>query len=465
MDSAPQDSRQPRQATSPERSQEEAQTLPARAVGSDADARRNPVRDRTVRGLWWWAATPGGWALSVVLLAAVLIARWGPWWHPFFYFIDLDVYRSGGEAVLNGLGLYNQDYEVATGNLPFTYPPLSGLIFVPFALLPLTAASAVLLVINVALTWWVTAVAVRAVFHVPASLSRGAGLAATPFLLFLEPVSNTLAYGQINLVLMALVMADLLLPRTRWPRGLLIGLAAAIKLTPAVFGLYFLLRRDWKGTAVTVASGVGFTLLAAALRPSDSWQYWFTVLRDPSRIGGLAYSANQSLRGMVARLLPETTQQAAWLVLALVAAALVIVAMLRLLAVGNIPAAVAANSLLALLASPVSWSHHWVWFILLLVVCASQVGAPRRSAACQVLLTTGLLLGFGGLHWQFPSSNDQELHWTVWQHIFGSSYVLWAVAFLLVAALSSASLRPQRGTVAPTQPGAVAAGERRFRSM
>jgi len=51
---------------------------------------------------------------------------------------------------------------------------------------------------------------------------------------------------------MALVALDCLVAKPKWPRGMLIGVAAAIKLTPAVFVLFFLLRRDYR-SAVTAA--------------------------------------------------------------------------------------------------------------------------------------------------------------------------------------------------------------------
>ena len=73
---------------------------------------------------------------------------------------------------------------------------------------------------------------------------------------------------------MTLVIADCVPRRTPWPRGLLLGLGIALKLTPAVFLLYFLLRRDNRAALTALASFAGATLVGFALAWSDSWEYW-----------------------------------------------------------------------------------------------------------------------------------------------------------------------------------------------
>ena len=122
-----------------------------------------------------------------------------------------------------------------------------------------------------------------------------------PAALLLEPVRNTLAYGQINIVLMALVALDCLTEAPRWPRGALIGLAAAVKLTPAAFVLFFLLRRDYRAAA---AAGVSFAAATAAgfvLAGHDSVRYWTAAVFQTGRIGNPATPANQCLQAVLAR--------------------------------------------------------------------------------------------------------------------------------------------------------------------
>ncbi len=127
-----------------------------------------------------------------------------------------------------------------------------------------------------------------------------------PAALFLEPVRNTLNYGQVDVALMALVAADCLARGPRWPRGALIGLAAAVKLTPAAFVLFFLLRRDWPAVR---AAAVSFAVSTGG-SPSflfdwhDSVRYWTSVVFQAGRPGSPAYAANQSIQGVLARAVP-----------------------------------------------------------------------------------------------------------------------------------------------------------------
>lgn len=120
--------------------------------------------------------------------------------------------------------------------------------------------------------------------------------------LVLEPVTSTLNYGQINIVLMMFVAPDCLPKKTRWPRGVLIGLVAAVKLTPAVFVLFFLLRKDFRAAVVSALSFAVFTAIGFALTWSDSVKYWTETIIDSDRIGGPGYPANQSITGVLARL-------------------------------------------------------------------------------------------------------------------------------------------------------------------
>ena len=115
----------------------------------------------------------------------------------------------------------------------------------------------------------------------------------------LEPVLQTIEFGQINLLLMALVVLDCLVERPRWPRGLLIGIAAAIKLTPAVFLLYLLLRRDVRAAVTTVVAGAVATLLGFLVAPAESWRFW---LDNPvSGVSGSPFFTNQTFEAVLVR--------------------------------------------------------------------------------------------------------------------------------------------------------------------
>ncbi|AHW64408.1 Putative membrane protein [Corynebacterium glyciniphilum AJ 3170] len=400
------------------------------------------------------------WYVGVVITVTVIgILRFVLSDDTFTYHFDYDIYRGGGRAVLDGTPLYSDGFRAQGITLPFTYPPLSALVFAPLALVSGTLGYltfTVLSIIGLALTVMIV-VRALATEHVARTLPTPTNrqlvltaLMALPVAVWLWPVTHTLEFGQINILLMLMVAADLLLPRTPWPRGMLIGFAAALKLTPAVFGLYFLLRRQWGPAITSVVSGIGATAAAWLVLPTDSRQYWTETISDPSRIGGLAYSANQSLRGFLARFTGDPLQTTLWYILAAVTVIAVALVMLRLITVGALTAAVCTNALLALLVSPVSWAHHWVWVLPMLLVVGVSLWTHRRTRTAALPLTVlALLLALTAtafpVHVYLPSAHGAEEDWAWWMKILGSEYVLVAVAWLGVAGVRPGILRPGGG--------------------
>jgi alpha-1,2-mannosyltransferase len=194
-------------------------------------------------------------------------------------------------------------------------------------------------------------------------------------------------------LLMALCLADCVPGRTRWPRGVLVGLAVAIKLVPGVFLIYFLItgRRDALANAVLTAGAV--TLGAFALLPHDSVDYWFgALLEGGDRTGAVNGTTNQAINGMVARIyLPDPLGSLLWLVLAAAMAYFGFKMARRatllgddLLASGTRRAdahslrlaGVAIVGLLSVLLSPVGWIHHLVWMV---PVIGALVGDGRDT--------------------------------------------------------------------------------------
>ncbi|MDN5582359.1 MULTISPECIES: glycosyltransferase 87 family protein [unclassified Corynebacterium] len=375
------------------------------------------------------------------------------------YHFDYDIYRGGGQAVLDGASLYNQSFQAQGITLPFTYPPLSALVFAPLALVSSNLGFTVFTVLSVLALLATTVIVLNALagevagrtgFTVTRRQLTLAALLVLPLAVWLWPVTHTLEFGQINVILMLMVAADLLLPRTPWPRGMMIGLAAALKLTPAVFGLYLLLRRQWGPAVTSVVSGLGASALAWLVLPADSRQYWTETISDPSRIGGLAYSANQSVRGMIARFTDDPLQTGLWYVFAAVTVVLIAVVMVRLFSVGAYTAAVCTNALLALLVSPVSWAHHWVWVLpLMLVVGVSlwtRVAAHRTGPGVIPLAVLGVVLVLVStafpVHVYLPSAHGAEQDWSLVMKLLGSEYVLAALLWLGVAGVWPRVFRP-----------------------
>jgi alpha-1,2-mannosyltransferase len=366
------------------------------------------------------AGVLAAWALTVCLVLVSFTKD----------FIDLMVYRAGGHAWASGVPLYGAEFPAQVGlrALPFTYPPVSAVLFAPLAAIPLPVAVVLHTVAGLtalAVTAWLTA------RRLEADQWRAAHLAMTVIVLAVlaEPVRQTLTFGQVNLVLMGLVAADCLVPRTPWPRGVLIGLAAAIKLTPAVFVLFFLAHRQWRpalaaGTAFLVATVAGF--LAA---PQASATYWFSgVFTDPGRIGTLDYRSNQSIAGLLHRFgLPAPWVTAVWLLAVSAALAAGWMAVRRLRGTGHDVAALLAVATTGLLASPVSWSHHYVWVVPALVWLGYRA---RRSARQRLVLVLFAVVFAVGPHWLMGG----EAGWGLGAQIVGNAYVWSAVLALFAAA-------------------------------
>lgn len=358
----------------------------------------------------------------------------------FFYHIDSDVYRAGAQAFLDGLNLYEQDYVVGGIQLPFTYPPIATVVFTPLLLVPSSVMGVLLTLLSAGLLWWCIAIVLRRVMkEISTYDSRLFALLILPIALFTEPVNQTLQFGQINILLMVLVLMDTFTKKPWLPRGFWIGLAAAIKLTPAVFGLYFLVKKDWKGAIISILSGVGFTLLAFLLLPSSSKIYWTETLSDPSRIGNLSYITNQSLRGFFSRLMHENqgTVELIWMAGVALTLVGVAIAMFRVLKAGSPHGAVLLNSLIALLCSPVSWSHHWVWLIPIalgfaVAAWSQRETAPSTAATAGVMALITTVPMFVPTFWNMPFDSEAAPAWPLLLHPSGSSYVVVAIATVIV---------------------------------
>jgi len=353
-----------------------------------------------------------------------------------YYRIDLDVYRLGGAVFADGGPLYGAMPPTASGvGLPFTYPPLAAVVFSPMSAISLEAAGVVLTALSLVALFATLVLTLASIGVASRSTLVWTALAAAGAALTLEPVYSTLDYGQVNILLMAFVAADCLPRKTPWPRGLLIGFVAAVKLTPAVFVLFFLLRKDFRATVTTVLSFLGFGALGFVLTRADSWQYWTDTLFDSGRIGGPAYPANQSITGFLARLgMDPSLRSVLWLALSAAALALAAVAMHRAFAVGATALALCVNGLLGLLVSPVSWSHHWVWVAPLLLLVGVQA-YRRRSVVLGVGVLASWVLFVTAPHWRLGPGRWEGTGWPLWDQFLASSYVWWAVAVIAAVAV------------------------------
>ena len=158
---------------------------------------------------------------------------------------------------------------------------------------------------------------------------------------------------------------------------MLLGVAIALKLTPAVFLLYFVLRRDGRAVLVTAASVVVATLAGFALAWRDSLEYWTDTVRNTDRIGTATLNTNQNIAGALARLdLGSGPRFALWTLACFAVLAVTVWAARRALRAGEPVLALICVAMFGLVVSPVSWSHHWVWA--LPTVLVTGVLAYRR---------------------------------------------------------------------------------------
>ncbi|MBN6038835.1 glycosyltransferase 87 family protein [Amycolatopsis sp. 195334CR] len=353
--------------------------------------------------------------------------------------IDLEVYRNGYHAWLADGDLYGVMPETQIGNpLPFIYPPFALIALLPFAALPWFTANTLLVLANFAAIAATVYVVGRHVW--PAGGPRGAIMitaAATPLSVFLEPVSDTFSFGQVNLLLMGLVAVDCLAPKTWWPRGIGVGLAAAVKLTPAAFVLFFLLRKDYRSALVAAITGVAATAAGFVVDFAGSVKFWTGGSDGLAEVSGSPFRTNQAIEAALARFgLSPTDVTVWWIVLGLVVLGVTVVAMRR-----SDPApALMANAALALVISPTSWSHHWVWVVPALVVMLAYVVRRVTESSLTAVgwftaaLATTIAFTLAPFH-ELPGYNDKELLWTTGEQFAGNIYLLLALVFLLCLAL------------------------------
>ena len=393
-----------------------------------------------------------GW--RVFQLAALAALIWAGWrllgTTP--YRIDIDVYRMGGRAWLDGRSLYADGVMFTTEaglDLPFTYPPLAAVAFAPFALLSLPAASIAITVTTLVLlivSTWIVLTRLRVAERWPVADRPGwrrASLAAAIValaILYLEPIQSNFEFGQINVVLMTLVIADCVPRKTPWPRGALLGVAMALKLTPAIFLLYFLLRRDTRALITAGLSAVVATLAGMAFAWRDSLQYWTETVHDTDRIGTVSFNTNQNIAGWLARLgVAEGPRFVLWTICCFAVLGLTVWAVRRVLRADQPLLALICVALFGLAVSPVSWSHHWVWGLPAVLVTA-VIAYRQRSVALAAVSLTGIVLMIVMPYALLPEHAESAA--PVWRQLIGGPYLWWALATIAVAGAVSAKLTP-----------------------
>ncbi|MFE9956363.1 glycosyltransferase 87 family protein [Micromonospora sp. NPDC005299] len=342
-------------------------------------------------------------------VAAVAYAAWlaiGAFGRPYNFF-DMKIYHGAVVWWASGNELY--DFIAPSTTLGFTYPPFAGLAMLPMSWLPVDAAGWLNVLASIAALAVVLAALLRPIVdRLGWSLWFTVGI-ATPLAVAIEPSRETLGYGQVNLLLFALIMADLVGLRWRARRGthyetadsalarfvysgtwagVGIGLATAVKLTPALFLAYLVITRQWRAALTAVATTIGVTMATFGLVGAESRTYFTDVLWQTERVGAADMTANQSLAGLLARLYDSIeTPGLLWLAFAVLMLALGLSRAASARADGDELTAFTLVGLTANVISPISWSHHLVWVIPAIIVLADA--AVRRREASRGLLPRG----------------------------------------------------------------------------
>lgn len=301
--------------------------------------------------------------------------------------IDLMVYRAEGRTVLDGLDLYAM--RATRAGLPTTYPPFAALLFTPLTLLPVPEMRTLATVGNLLLLVAFVHLSLRLTFR--DAVRPGAALWVAAAAVWCEPVWTTLRYGQINLLIGVLVLWDLTRRGGHRWAGVGIGLAAAIKLTPALFavmllitGLLRLREAGWnpwlRQAAVATGAFLAASVASAVVLPHDSHRFWTEIVFRADRVGRVEAAANQSLRGVFARALHTTDPSLWWLPVATVVAVAGLAVAVAAARRGGTAEATVACAATALLISPISWSHHWVWCVPMVLLLVAH-GRTEWAAA------------------------------------------------------------------------------------
>lgn len=391
---------------------------------------------------------------AAIVFACVSVGAWltfiRPNWDMYWHQVDLQVYMWGGSmAALHPELLYDGRGPLG---LPFLYPVFAAWICAELAQFPINYVGTgivVMTMLSLGISVWSAGVLQRR--------RRGLTLAALTIAvsaagLWLEPVQQTLQFGQLSVLLMAMVLADLAIPENRWYRGILLGIATGLKLTPAVFVVYLLITRQFRAAATASAAFAVTVAIGFWYRPTQALEFWTTTMTSQNRIG-FAYVQNQSINGLFGRLQWSSWEDSSSSLLCagLLGLAGIAAARIAYQRGDELLGALLAATVM-LLASPISWTHYWVWIVPALMWVFHAL--RERSLAVRITVPAVLYLfvfawpmridrvGWWdpdlpllpqGLVWAVPQTNGREYRWTLWQFLLGDSYTLLAVAALIAA--------------------------------
>lgn len=401
---------------------------------------RAPRTRAVARGLVRWAPL----LLTLSVLARLL---WTVLTPNGTNFVDLHVYVDGSAALLRG-DLYGFTYSDETPDfpLPFTYPPFAALVFLPLHYLPFGLVGFLWQVCTVLALFWVIRISLELLVGKTARNRHWTRVAMlwTALGVWSEPVRTTLDYGQVNVFLVLGAMVAVRSARW-WVSGGIVGVLAGIKLTPAVTGLYFLAQRRWWAavfSAVAFAATVAASYLAIGPQASD---YFSSKFGDADRIGPVGSAWNQSLRGALSRIAGHDVGSGGLWLVAVAASAVLALLAWRALGRDDRLGTLVLVQLFGLLVSPISWVHHWVWVLPMLIWLVH--GPYGRLLGTRVVAAGWLAVTMVGVPWVLEQLEGES--------ISRPGLLAWAGTVNVVGALvvfAWVAYAGRRGVVTPTPP-------------
>ncbi|HEV2362023.1 MAG TPA: glycosyltransferase 87 family protein, partial [Acidimicrobiales bacterium] len=372
------------------------------------------------------------WVAAVASVAAALaFICWIP---VHSYQADINVYLWGGRNAF-APNLYS--LALKRSGLGFTYTPFAAILFVPMArLLPVFPAEELWNVVNVFF--------LVALLHVSARATNGTitrvhalrfAMICTLPAFFLDPVFLTMGFGQINLLLVLLIVWDLAGKRgaigSRVPQGIATGIACAIKLTPLIFVPYLLITRRTRAALTCLATFFACSIGSFIATPTASTAYWTKDAYDAKRVGGIYFISNQDLNAVLSRLLhePVPAKLLAPLVILFGLGGLALAAWAKLRSSEMLGLLVCATA--GLIVSPITWAHHLVWIVPVLVWLFIGDDRPARGT---ILAIGAAILFWATPIWWVPRHGLRELHEVFWQYVAGNSFFFAMVLFLFATA-------------------------------
>ncbi|UWZ46392.1 DUF2029 domain-containing protein [Dactylosporangium matsuzakiense] len=326
-------------------------------------------------------------------------------------FFDLKVYYGAMDYWVNRGG---DIYDYLTPGTPygFTYPPFAAALMSPMSLISWNVALVISVTMNVLAMMAILTMLLDPIFKRQGwSYWYAMGIAMALAAAF-EPVRETVNFGQVNILLVFLIVADVMLLVKGGHKlgGIGIGLATAIKLTPGVFIVYLVITRRWRAAAVSAATATAATWAAATFAPDASRVFWTDAVWNTDRVGSPTFVSNQALTGLVGRIFNPEPMKPLWLLLVLITLAVWYWRARRAVKHRDEVAGLALTGLVGCMVSPITWIHHLVWtvpaIIILFDYATDRSIDPRRRRNLAIAFGFSFALLCSRTPWAFHAKFD-----------------------------------------------------------